>query len=75
MVVSKKSFSCSVDSIHEGLAKLVVESGETFLISAKLLPKGSKEGSHIAVAFTLDNAAEQKAKKQVSELYKKLANA
>lgn len=68
-----KIFSYCVDSIHNGVAKLLPESETkdetTLLLPANLLPDGAKEGSWLKITIELDKETEQKMKQSVADLY------
>lgn len=68
----KKPILGCVDSISEGIAKIVFYKDgyeKNVFVHVELLPSGAKEGSWLSCAFTLETDAEAKERKRINELY------
>ena len=63
-----------VDRIEGDTAVLLIGEEETRLdIPLRLLPEGTREGSHLTIAFELDKDSEEKKRQEISSLFDKLS--
>ena len=63
-----------VDRIEGDTAVLLIGEEETRLdIPLRLLPEGTREGSHLTIAFELDKDSEEKKRQEISSLLDKLS--
>lgn len=70
MIKLRTDFSCFVDSIDEGLAKLLLEEGDKkMLLPAEFLPKGAKEGTWLKFSLAIDDRKSQEMRQSIADLY------
>ena len=63
-----------VDRIENQIAVVLVGKDEIQLdVPLRLLPEGTREGSHLTIAFELDKDSEEKKRQEISSLLDKLS--